>query len=558
MSGETNQRIGDYEILGELGCGSMGRVWRVRNVISDRIEAMKVLLPDLAGRQELAARFLREIKLMASLDHPNIAALRTAFTANNQLYMVMEFVEGRTMAEHLENGPISVPDALNYIGQVLKAVSYAHHQHVIHRDIKPPNMMLTPQGMIKLMDFGLGRAGDERSLTKTGATLGSLNYVSPEQVKGEATDGRSDLYSVGVCLYEFVTGQRPFTSTSGYSLMAAQIKEKPKPPLELNPALPLALNEIILMAIAKEPAERFQTADAFNNALSSLRVPSSASLAAPPAAPGTATSSNSLPTAAVLPNAPTLAVGSQNFARVASQEDAGVAAPVAAAAAFPPAPQPNRHRGVYTTMGALIVLAVLVIAGLYVPRSHKAQADTPAPSTSVTPKPAKLSPNSAHPNQPVTSGAAGALSSDSTQGPAQSSPTHADSSYARPTGLAPKKLTAQNHGAAGESGARPRIDAGPTPQAAPADSAQLDELELAVDQLSSRAEAVNNSLDRLQQQQNAAGFGLRGDMAARQASMKANLSRTQEAIQHGDLARTKKYLDLAGRDVEVLERFLGF
>ena len=174
-------------------------------------------------------------------------------------------------------------------------------------------MMLTPQGTIKLMDFGLGRAGDERSLTKTGATLGSLNYVSPEQVKGEATDGRSDLYSVGVCLYEFVTGQRPFTSTSGYSLMAAQIKEKPKPPLELNPALPLALNEIILMAIAKEPAERFQTADAFNNALSSLRVPSSASLAAPPAAPGTATSSNSLPTAAVLPNAPTLAVGGQEF-----------------------------------------------------------------------------------------------------------------------------------------------------------------------------------------------------------------------------------------------------
>src|SRR6184192_912991 len=125
MSEGMNQRIGCLQVLDELGSGGMGRVWRVRNVISDRIEAMKVLLPDLAGRQELAARFQREIKLMASLNHPNIAALRTAFTADNQLYMVMEYVEGKSMAEKLELGAIPVPDALNYIGQVLSAVSYA-------------------------------------------------------------------------------------------------------------------------------------------------------------------------------------------------------------------------------------------------------------------------------------------------------------------------------------------------------------------------------------------------------------------------------------------------
>ena len=210
-------------------------------------------------------------------------------------------------------------------------------------------------------------------------------------------------------------------------------------------------------------------------------------------------------------------------------------------------------------MGALIVLAVLAIAGLYVPRSHKAQADTPelAPSTSVTPNPEKLSPNSAHPNQPVPSGPPGAEFRFNARA-RPIAPGACGFVLCKTNWSCPKKLTAQNRGAAGESGARPRIDAGPTSQAAPADSAQLDELELAVDQLSTRAEAVNNSLDRLQQQQNAAGFGLRGDMAARQASMKANLSRAEEAIQHGDLARTKKYLDLAGRDVEVLERFLGF
>src|SRR6478672_9260320 len=272
MSEEVNQKIGDYQILNELGSGGMGRVYKVRNVITDRVEAMKVLLPDLAGRQELAARFQREIKLMASLNHPNIAALRTAFTADNQLYMVMEYVEGVTLADKLEKGPIPVNDAVNYTSQVLSAVGYAHQQHIIHRDIKPANMMLTPQGVVKLMDFGIARAGEERSLTMTGTTMGSLSYMSPEQVKGEATDGRSDLYSVGVSLYEFVTGQRPFTATSDYSIMAAHVKEAPKPPVELHPGLPSSLNEIILMAIAKDPAQRFQTADAFRNALSSVPV----------------------------------------------------------------------------------------------------------------------------------------------------------------------------------------------------------------------------------------------------------------------------------------------
>ena len=277
MSDETTKRIGDYEILKELGAGGMGKVYQVRNVITDRIEAMKVLLPDLASTPDLAARFLREVKLTASLDHPNICALRTAFSNDNRLYMVMEYVEGTTMATKLDMGPLSVNDAVKYIGQVLSAVSYAHQRHIIHRDIKPANMMLTTQGVIKLMDFGIARSGDERGLTMTGTTLGSIGYMSPEQVKGEPTDARSDLYSVGICLYEFVTGRRPFVANSEYSIMAAHLNQTPKPPLELNPGLPSALNEIILMAIAKDAAKRFQTADAFANALSS--VPASSAVA---------------------------------------------------------------------------------------------------------------------------------------------------------------------------------------------------------------------------------------------------------------------------------------
>src|ERR1051326_4150461 len=124
MSDDTTRRIGDYEVLGELGSGGMGRVYKVRNVISERIEAMKILLPDLAGRQELTARFLREIKVLASLNHPNIAQLRTALTVNNQLVMIMEYVEGTSLAARLEHGPVVMADAINYINQVLDALSY--------------------------------------------------------------------------------------------------------------------------------------------------------------------------------------------------------------------------------------------------------------------------------------------------------------------------------------------------------------------------------------------------------------------------------------------------
>ena len=210
MSGNIPERIGDYEVLRVLGAGGMGRVYQVRSVITDRIEAMKVLLPDLEGQEQVAARFLREIKVLAALKHPNIATLHAAFTVDNQLVMLMEYVEGQSLASRLSSGAIPVPEALTYVDQLLDALSYAHQRHVIHRDIKPANMMLTPEGTVKLMDFGIARTeGESTLLTAPGSTLGSMNYMSPEQVKGEHTDERSDLYSLGISLYEMVTGPTP-------------------------------------------------------------------------------------------------------------------------------------------------------------------------------------------------------------------------------------------------------------------------------------------------------------------------------------------------------------
>ena len=571
MTEETGKRIGDYQILNELGSGGMGRVYRVRNVISDRIDAMKVLLPDLAGRQELAARFLREIKLMASLNHPNIAALRTAFTADNQLVMIMEYVEGTNLAERLLQGPIPAPDAVNYIVQALSALSYAHQQHVIHRDIKPSNRMLTPQGVVKLMDFGIARAGDERSLTMTGTTLGSLGYMSPEQVKGEATDARSDLYSVGVSLYEMVTGHPPFQATSDYSIMAAHVKEAPKPPADLKADLPAGLNEIILMAIAKDPAQRFQTADAFSNALNSVSMSISASQAAVQSRSEAATMDSiavsQFPvTAASLP----------------AQAQAAKVASVPATPSIPiPPPQPASHRGLYMTLGAVIVLVGLVGAGIYIPRMSKTQAKTvqsqPQSSpvqTSPVQSMSTSSQDTAQPAPPTVPmpGAANANSSPQQTAASAVSPA-AESANAAQTSATPipsqeafPKKPAKN-GSTGPvvSAALREADnsipsgnkAASVASNAANESANLDELEHDVDQLSNRAAAVDASLDRLQQQQSAAGYGLRGDMAAKQASMKNNLAKAQAAVEHGDAQRAKRYADLAKSDVEALEHFLG-
>ena len=171
--------------------------------------------------------------------------------------MIMEYVEGQSLAQRLRHGAIPTPQAIAYMDQVLDALDYAHKQHVVHRDIKPANMMVTPAGVVKLMDFGIARAKGDQTLTAVDTTTGSLGYMSPEQVHGKPTDGRSDLYSVGISLYEMVTGERPFKSNSDFAVMLAQVNEQPRPPIELLPALSPELNAIILKAIEKDPGSAF-------------------------------------------------------------------------------------------------------------------------------------------------------------------------------------------------------------------------------------------------------------------------------------------------------------
>src|SRR3954453_4097551 len=271
MNYEIGSPVGDYQVIGILGAGGMGQVYKVRNVISDRVEAMKVLLPDLVNQPDLADRFLREIKVQASLEHPNIAALRTAVRVENQLFMVMEVVEGVPLDLRLKDGPLPPAEAVNYITQVMSALEYAHARGVVHRDLKPANMMLTPSGVVKLMDFGIARSSTDHKLTQTGTTVGSLYYMSPEQIQGvTAPDARSHLYSVGVSLYELVTGKRPFDGDSQFAIMSAPLAGTPIPPVKVDPPLPQLLNDVILMSVNKEAAARFQTAAALRNALGNV------------------------------------------------------------------------------------------------------------------------------------------------------------------------------------------------------------------------------------------------------------------------------------------------
>ncbi len=569
MSNGTPQRVGDYEILKVLGAGGMGRVYQVRNVITDRVEAMKVLLPEISGQEEVAARFLREIKVLAALNHPHIASLHTALSIENQLVMIMEYVEGQAISSVLASGPLPVPDALTFIDQVLDALSYAHQRRVIHRDIKPANMMLTPDGTVKLMDFGIARADNEPTLlTAPGTTLGSMNYMSPEQVKGERTDERSDLYSLGISLYEMVTGDRPFHGDSSFSLMAAHVNQPPTPPIELRPDMPPGLNDIILTSIAKAPEERFQSADAFRNAVKVVlrelqesktmvqgsqdatvtggRTPLPHVRTGPITRPKTG-----VPAATPVPVMPRTATGPRPVT-AAPMAAAPAVAPVPTAVTPPPAAAPT-NRGLYIALGAVMVMVVLVAAGLYLPKLRRASAANESSVTTTQPAAVAAQPVTQPPApapQPAAQPAAVAPA------PVESKPTEVAAAPAPAKALAaPKKQASKNMGSvmsAANAQAAAEAEA-----AARARAAELDQVEKEIDQLTARAAAVNSSLDNLQRQQAAAGYGLRGDIAGRQGSMKVNLAKAQDAIGRNDLERAKRYAAAASADVEALERFLG-
>jgi serine/threonine protein kinase len=551
MNLETGSIVGDYQIIGVLGEGGMGKVFKVRNTISDRVEAMKVLLPDLAGEPELADRFLREIKVLASLDHPNIAALRTAVRCENQLLMIMELVEGVSL-DHRVEGRLPVDQAVRCISQVLSALGCAHARGVVHRDIKPANMMLTADGTVKLMDFGIAKSAADRKLTMTGTTMGSLYYMSPEQITGaETLDARSDLYSVGVSLYELVTGRRPFDGDSQFAIMSAHLQKVPVPPITIDPSLPPALNDLILLSVSREPSARFQSAEAFRNALSSvLQSPAPA-----PAVPIGADETIVLPVTAK--SAPAMNAPPMNPPPMDAQ------AVVAQSAA-----QPTSHRGLWIAIGAVACAGVVAGGILLLPQSKKtAASNLPSSTTStsaqqpapVTPTPAPPQAPAADPQQnaaPPPKEVVASLPQKSKQvavvkqGPVQT-PTQTQTPPAQ-VPSAPAQVVSQPV-------QQPPVQQQPVQQQPDlsAQRAELQKVRESLAMLGARATSIHSTLQNLQRSQAASGLGMRGDWVQSASLMDSFLRGADDALRAGDAASAKDLMEKGERQVEKLEKALN-
>ncbi|MDP9433414.1 MAG: Stk1 family PASTA domain-containing Ser/Thr kinase [Actinomycetota bacterium] len=258
---------GRYEILEPLGYGGMAEVSRGIDTRLGREVAVKTLRADLARDPSFQARFQREAQSAASLNHPSVVAVydtgEDASSGTSVPYIVMEYVRGRTLREVLnDEGPLAPARAMQVTGEVLRALDYSHKQGIVHRDIKPGNVMMTPSGDIKVMDFGIARAltSTEMTMTQTAAVMGTAQYLSPEQARGDHVDARSDLYSTGCLLYELLTGAPPFTGDSPVSVAYQHVQEIPTPPSQLNGSVPAEVDAVVLKAMAKNPANRYQSA----------------------------------------------------------------------------------------------------------------------------------------------------------------------------------------------------------------------------------------------------------------------------------------------------------
>jgi serine/threonine-protein kinase len=271
----TPQVLGDrYEIGGVLGRGGMAEVHRGRDLRLGREVAVKVLRHDLARDPSFQVRFRREAQASASLNHPAIVAVydtgedRTANGATP--YIVMEYVEGETLRDVIRReGQLSPERAMTLSADVCGALDFSHRNGIVHRDVKPGNVMITPEGAVKVMDFGIARAVSDSAatMTSTAAVIGTAQYLSPEQARGEGVDARSDVYSVGCMLFELVTGAPPFTGDSPVAVAYQHVREDPRLPSSINPRVPPELDAIVLKAMSKNPANRYQSAAEMRNDL---------------------------------------------------------------------------------------------------------------------------------------------------------------------------------------------------------------------------------------------------------------------------------------------------
>jgi serine/threonine protein kinase len=263
-----DQRLGKYQILNEIGRGGMAVVYKAYDPTLQRHVALKVLSPRLASENQVIRRFALEATTAANLKHPNIIVIHDVGGTSGYQFLVMELIEGRTLREEIRQvGALPLTRVVNITTQLASALDYAHQRGLIHRDIKPSNILLSGDDHATLTDFGLVRAMSGSRLTEAGASLGTLEYMSPEQLGGEEIDWRADVYSLGVVVYESLAAHMPFSGDTPYAIMMKVMYEPPPPLSQANPHLPPAVDRVVAQAMAKSPEERFRTASELATAL---------------------------------------------------------------------------------------------------------------------------------------------------------------------------------------------------------------------------------------------------------------------------------------------------
>ncbi len=268
---EPGSMIGRYLTLNRIGGGGMGEVYRAHDTELNRTVALKVLPPHLCQNEDYLKRFRTEAQAQARLNSPYVVTLFSTMEHAAGEVLVLEYVEGETLEKRLKtHGLLSAGEAVRVFEQTLRGLDHIHKLGVVHRDLKPSNIFITRDENIKLMDFGVARLLDSQDPAQRGTMVGTLLYISPEQINGRDTDVRSDIYSLGICLFETVTGRLPFERRSDYALMHAHVQEMPPHPKKLQRAVPPGLERVILKAIEKDPDRRFQSADEFHSALLKL------------------------------------------------------------------------------------------------------------------------------------------------------------------------------------------------------------------------------------------------------------------------------------------------
>jgi len=345
----------------------MAEVYLARDESLNRLVALKALFPEFAREPSFVERFRREAQAAANLNHPNIVAIYDWGQESGTYFIVMEYVEGRSLRELMRSeGLIEAGRAADITAEIASALAFAHRSGVVHRDVKPGNVLITPQGHVKVTDFGIARAGTSDGLTQTGSVMGTATYFSPEQAQGLAVDGRSDVYALGVVLYELVCGGVPFVADSPVSVAYKHVREDPMPPSQRNTDVPAALEQIIMSALAKDPDQRYQSADDMRADL--LRFRRGRPLAA---APVTAI-------VAELPTATVANTGMSAYAAPATVANPRV--PVDDTGTYGREPRRRRHPALFTVLTLLVLAAILVLILAWATNQGAKQATVTVPS----------------------------------------------------------------------------------------------------------------------------------------------------------------------------------